>query len=269
VKWIKLYTEILMDPKMGRLTDRQHRTCINLFLLAGQQERDGAVGSAADIAWQLHISEQDLADDLDALADVGITEERDGEWYVARFMQRQERPPSDTPDAVTDRVQRFRSKQRNANETPMKRPCNDPVTPPCNAEKKRVEESREEESRPSSDKYADLPMPPQPPKDDDPELERLQGYDLPYTQAVKLIAGREALATAWMDYVDAHPAIPNRAAYLTTNIKAGKPPPSNGKGPPGTSPPRVTGLSEADLEWQREHERAKQKAARAGPAPPA
>lgn len=30
--WIKLYTEILNDPKMGRLTDRQYRTCINLFL---------------------------------------------------------------------------------------------------------------------------------------------------------------------------------------------------------------------------------------------
>jgi hypothetical protein len=31
--WIKLYTEILQDPKMGRLTDRQYRTCVNLFLL--------------------------------------------------------------------------------------------------------------------------------------------------------------------------------------------------------------------------------------------
>jgi len=115
-------------------------------------------------------------------------------------------------------------------------------------------------------------MPPQPPKDDDPVVDRLMGYQVPYTQAVKLVSGRDALALAWMDYADAHPAIPNKAAYLTVNIRAGKPPPSNGIGPPGASPPRVTGLSEADLEWQREHERSKaaqkRTADRAGPAAP-
>jgi hypothetical protein len=125
-------------------------------------------------------------------------------------------------------------------------------------------------SSPSPDKYAELPMPPQPPEDDDPVLNRLMSYVMPYTQAVPLVAGRESLATAWMDHVDAHPGIPNKAAYLAKNIRAGKPPPTNGAGPPGAPAPRVTGLSEADLEWQREHERAKaaQKRTtdRAGPA---
>lgn len=146
MKWIKLYTEILMDPKMGRLTDRQHRTCINLFLLAGQQENDGLVGPLADIAWQLHLSEQDLADDMTALADVGIVQEQGGEWYVRQFTQRQERPPSDSPDAVTDRVQRFRARKA-TDVTPMKRECNEGVTPPCNAEQTRQEQTREEENR--------------------------------------------------------------------------------------------------------------------------
>ena len=39
--WIKLYHEILEDPKMGRLSDRQFRRVIELFLLAGDCEMDG------------------------------------------------------------------------------------------------------------------------------------------------------------------------------------------------------------------------------------
>lgn len=34
--WIKLYHEILHDPKMGRLPDNLWRRCIELFLLAGE-----------------------------------------------------------------------------------------------------------------------------------------------------------------------------------------------------------------------------------------
>lgn len=113
-------------------------------------------------------------------------------------------------------------------------------------------------------------LPPQPETEDDPVVDRLMGYQVTYTQAIQCAAGRDALAMAWMDYLDAHRhGIPNPAAFLVKSIKAGKPPPSNGLGPPGTSPPRVTGLSEADLEVQRERQRAAQTAARAGPAPPA
>lgn len=151
-------------------------------------------------------------------------------------------------------------------------PCHTETETETDTETETETETATVPSSASPDRYAHLPMPPQPPEDDDPVLDRMMGYDLPYTQAVKLISGRDALAIAWMDYVDAHPAIPNRAAYLTTNIKAGKPPPTNGTGPPGAPKLHVTGLSEADLEWQREHERAKaaqKHTDRAGPAAPA
>ena len=39
--WIKLYYEILDDPKLGKLTDWLFRRAIELFLLAGENDNDG------------------------------------------------------------------------------------------------------------------------------------------------------------------------------------------------------------------------------------
>jgi hypothetical protein len=110
-------------------------------------------------------------------------------------------------------------------------------------------------------------LPPQPRNDDDPLLERMMQHDVPYSQAVPLVAGKDVLATAWLDYADAHPNIPNVPATLTKNIRLGKMPPSNGHGPPGAVLSRITGLSEADLEVKRENERTKARS-RDGPAAP-
>jgi hypothetical protein len=41
--WIKLYLEILDDPKMGRLPDHLWRRAVELFLLAGRAGNDGAL----------------------------------------------------------------------------------------------------------------------------------------------------------------------------------------------------------------------------------
>ena len=46
--WIKLYHEILDDPKMGRMPDRLWRRTIELFLLAG--ELDGGISTARGVA---------------------------------------------------------------------------------------------------------------------------------------------------------------------------------------------------------------------------
>jgi hypothetical protein len=39
--WIKLYLEILDDPKMGALSDRLYRRAIEMFLMAGELENKG------------------------------------------------------------------------------------------------------------------------------------------------------------------------------------------------------------------------------------
>ena len=62
--WMKLWFDILRDPKMGMLRDRLWRRVIELFLLAGQQGEDGLLPDVPTIAWQLNKSVQAINTDL-------------------------------------------------------------------------------------------------------------------------------------------------------------------------------------------------------------
>jgi DnaD/phage-associated family protein len=117
--WIKLYTEIVRDPKMGRLTDRQFRTCINLFALAGTVDEDGKLPPVEDMAWHLRMDDADLTADLEVLARVNIVEQTDGAWIVRKWAERQAKAPSDEPERVAQRVRNYRERKRNENVTPL------------------------------------------------------------------------------------------------------------------------------------------------------
>lgn len=107
--WIKLYHEILHDPKMGRLSDHLWRRAIELFLLAGETGRDGALPPPADIAWQFRTTEAELLADLQDLAQVDIVSmEEGGAWTVTKFAARQ--APMD--DAERKRRQRERDRKQ-------------------------------------------------------------------------------------------------------------------------------------------------------------
>ena len=104
--WIKLYHEILDDPKMCRLPDHLYRRTIELFLLAGKTGDDGSLPDVPDIAWHLRIEEAQLLQDLQDLSHVGIVTQDDDGWFVTKFAERQE--------AVSgaERVQRYRERQK-------------------------------------------------------------------------------------------------------------------------------------------------------------
>jgi hypothetical protein len=121
--WIKLYHEILDDPKMGRLTDRQYRRVIELFLLAGDYEQDGLLPPLEDIEFRLRFPEG-IQDDLDVIEKSGIiSKNEEGIYYITQWQKRQ--------GAMTDteRSQRWRERQRKLNyyETDIERKCNDSV----------------------------------------------------------------------------------------------------------------------------------------------
>ena len=157
--WIKLYTEILSDPKIGRLTDRQYQFCINTFLLAGLVDDGGQVGSTDDIAWQLRMSADDLTADLEVLAGMRIVRCDPDGWCVTHWGNRQTKPPSAQPERVLERVARHRENERNEDasaspqEVPASQPkCNGPVTTPeKNREEKNREWRRPALTRPQSD----------------------------------------------------------------------------------------------------------------------
>ena len=108
--WIKLYIEILDDPKMGRLLNHLWRRAVELFLLAGRQGNDGALPPVEEMAWILRLSEDKLLEDLQRLVEVGVVHIAEpGKWMVTHFAKWQAAVP------VDERVRQFR--ERNAGGT--------------------------------------------------------------------------------------------------------------------------------------------------------
>jgi uncharacterized protein YdbL (DUF1318 family) len=104
--WIKLYTEILDDPKMGRMNDHLYRRTIEMFLIAGKILAGGYLPSVDEIAWMLRRSEDEIRADLEELQTLGIVEEdADGLWMVVKFADRQD------ADTNAERQARYRERQ--------------------------------------------------------------------------------------------------------------------------------------------------------------
>lgn len=104
--WIKLYIEILHDPKMGVLSDRLWRRTIEIFLIAGDYNQKGKLPSLDHMAWMLRMSAEPLESDLVELQKKKIVDYIDGDWYVVNFADRQRKRTS------TERVRRYRERQR-------------------------------------------------------------------------------------------------------------------------------------------------------------
>lgn len=88
--WIKLYHEILHDPKMERLSDHLYRRCMELFLLAGETDREGELPSVDDMAWTFRSDVETMQKDLVELARVGILHQENDRWIVTHFAERQD-----------------------------------------------------------------------------------------------------------------------------------------------------------------------------------
>ena len=87
--WLKLYTDILDDPKMGTLPDRIWRRTIELFLIAKQQGTDGELPETKQIAWLLRLPEKEVETDLLEIEKTGIIERTECGWFVVKFAKRQ------------------------------------------------------------------------------------------------------------------------------------------------------------------------------------
>lgn len=106
--WIKLYHEILDDPKMGRMPDRLWRRTIELFLLAGELDQDGLLPSVHDMSWRLRVNDDALQDDLNLLISYGIVTVDNDVFTVTKFAERQ------TAMTPSERAARDRAARKNA-----------------------------------------------------------------------------------------------------------------------------------------------------------
>lgn len=95
--WLKLYHEILSDPKMGKMTDHLFRRTIELFLLAGQEGKDGMLPDIGSIAWSLRTTEDDIQNVISELIKLDMISESqtnektqsDMNYLIVNFEKRQ------------------------------------------------------------------------------------------------------------------------------------------------------------------------------------
>ena len=123
--WIKLYIEILDDPKMATLPDRLWRRIIELFLMAGRCDfRTGILPETKYLAWILRIPTDELELDLRQIESIGIIK-RDGTgWIVCKFASRQAK----ISDADRQRYKRERDHKREYYGDEMSQESHEPVT---------------------------------------------------------------------------------------------------------------------------------------------
>lgn len=148
--WIKLYTEMLYDPKIGRLPDSIKWRFVSLLLLAGECDQDGALMTGDtpmtidDIAWKMRVTREQCVTELESLVSSGLMVLDEDLYYLPKFSARQGRPQSEKRAEWRNRQAKRRESQGKSdvtrdknNVTPMSRDGHAP----------RVEESREEKSK--------------------------------------------------------------------------------------------------------------------------
>lgn len=104
--WIKLYHELLDDPKMGMMPDKLWRRTIEIFLLAGEYDQAGLLPPVDQVAWRLRISTEECNETFQELLQCNIlAQDDDGILTVKNFHKRQKAADS------TERVKQFRERQ--------------------------------------------------------------------------------------------------------------------------------------------------------------
>lgn len=99
--WVKMYTEMLDDTKLGRVSERARWRFVQLILMAGECDAEGYLAdtrgpmSTEDIAWRIRKPAAIVAADMDTLSNLGLIVNTDRGWYIPKFSERQGRSQSE------------------------------------------------------------------------------------------------------------------------------------------------------------------------------
>jgi len=104
--WMKLYIEILDDPKMATLPDRIWRRIIEIFLIAKKLGKNGHLPDTRQIAWMLRMSPDELESDMSQITQTGVIMREVNGWYIPKFTKRQ----AASTEAERKRAQRDRER---------------------------------------------------------------------------------------------------------------------------------------------------------------
>ena len=103
MKWLRLYDDVLDDPKVQQLSPALFKHWINLLCLANMGKPRGTLPSLFDIAFRLRLSDAKTATVLTDLMVVGLIELQDGHTWMHGWNERQR-----ASDDVAERVRKHR-----------------------------------------------------------------------------------------------------------------------------------------------------------------
>lgn len=107
--WVKLYVEILDDPKIMVLPPTLRWRFIECILQAKDHGTDGELPPADQMAWRVRDEAENVTADLDALVTHGLLIVTGGVYAVKRFTDRQK------ADSVAKRMQEYRKRKKDGN----------------------------------------------------------------------------------------------------------------------------------------------------------
>jgi hypothetical protein len=112
MKWLRLYSDVVSDPKVQRLRADKFKAWINLLFVACQH--DGILPPLADLAFTLRIAEDKITTLLDDLVDKRLLDVTSDDRYTPHnWASRQYKS-----DVSNERVQRHRQRKRSVTVTP-------------------------------------------------------------------------------------------------------------------------------------------------------
>ncbi len=114
--WLKLWIEIIDDPKIIRMPDWLFRRFILMLAYAKEYDRDGLLPPVEDIALRIRLTEKSVAEALSALSQIGVTRETADGWVFINFAKRQHR--EDSTNAERQRRHREKISNAESNATP-------------------------------------------------------------------------------------------------------------------------------------------------------
>jgi hypothetical protein len=114
-RWLRMYEEILDDPKVQRLSGDDFKAWVNLLCLTSRYSGD--LPPVEDIAFALRLDKKKVEATIARLLRAGLLVERNGCFRPHKWDERQYKS-----DVSTDRVKRFRQRSRGVSETPDETP---------------------------------------------------------------------------------------------------------------------------------------------------
>lgn len=108
--WLRLYSELLNDPKVQNLPDSMFKAYINTLCIAGMAKPRGTIPPLEDYAFLLHVGKKQAEKIRNFLKISELLEENSDGFFIHNWDERQFES-----DNVTIRTQRHREKKKRSN----------------------------------------------------------------------------------------------------------------------------------------------------------